>query len=178
MENTTNITNQVEETIVAEHHDDCVTLSFIQEEPKKAKRPDLDTYDPKNFNLKVSWIQTTLNAPKDKYNSFGQYYYRSAEGILAALKPLLYRAGLVLTIHDEIIPVGSDVYVKATAMLTDGQNAMEVSAYAKEPKDKKGMDSAQITGATSSYARKYALNGMFCIDDIQDADTNVYNQTT
>lgn len=114
-------------------------------------------------------IQKDLNVPKGQYNSFGKYKYRSCEDILEAVKPLLGEA--VLTISDEIIMQGERFYVKATATLTEDKESVSVSAYAREPLEKKGMDSSQITGATSSYARKYALNGLFCIDDTKDADT-------
>lgn len=113
-------------------------------------------------------IQKELKAPKGQNNTFGGYRYRSCEDILEAVKPLLGEA--ILTINDEVVMLGDRFYVKATASITDGKQTVFVSAYAREPLEKKGMDSAQITGATSSYARKYALNGLFCIDDTKDAD--------
>lgn len=117
-------------------------------------------------------IQSRLNAPKNQFNKFGGYSYRSCEDILEALKPLLKETGCVLTISDEIIQVADRIYVKATATLTTGAGqTFTTSAYAREPQAKKGMDDSQITGSTSSYARKYALNGLFCIDDNKDADT-------
>jgi hypothetical protein len=119
----------------------------------------------------LSKIQSELVAPKDLYNKFGNYYYRSAESILEAVKPLLAKNNAQLTVSDEVVIVGDRVYVKATATLTDGKETVSVTAYAREPSEKKGMDSSQITGATSSYARKYALNGLFLIDDSKDADT-------
>lgn len=119
----------------------------------------------------LSKIQSELVAPKDLYNKFGNYYYRSAESILEAVKPLLVKNNAQLTVSDEVVVVGDRVYVKATATLTDGKETVSVTAYAREPSEKKGMDSSQITGATSSYARKYALNGLFLIDDSKDADT-------
>jgi hypothetical protein len=119
----------------------------------------------------LSKIQSELVAPKDLYNKFGNYYYRSAESILEAVKPLLVKNNAQLTVSDEVVIVGDRVYVKATATLTDGKETVSVTAYAREPSEKKGMDSSQITGATSSYARKYALNGLFLIDDSKDADT-------
>ena len=115
-------------------------------------------------------IQRQLKAPKNQKNSFGNYNYRSCEDILEAVKPLL-GDGIVL-LSDEIALVGDRYYVKATATFSLGSESASVSAYARESLDKKGMDSAQITGAASSYARKYALNGLFCIDDTKDADTN------
>ena len=115
-------------------------------------------------------IQQELNAPKNQRNSFGNYNYRSCEDILQAVKPLLGKA--ILTIDDEIILIGDRYYVKATATLRSSNDCINsVSAYARESLNKKGMDEAQITGAASSYARKYALNGLFCIDDTKDADT-------
>lgn len=119
----------------------------------------------------LSKIQSELVAPKDLYNKFGNYYYRSAESILEAVKPLLAKHNAQLTVSDEVVVVGDRVYVKATATLTDGKETVSVTAFAREPSEKKGMDSSQITGATSSYARKYALNGLFLIDDSKDADT-------
>lgn len=114
-------------------------------------------------------IQKELKAPKNQMNNFGGYKYRSCEDILEAVKPLLN--GAMLTITDEMIQLGDRYYVKATATLTASDKSISVSAYAREALDKKGMDSAQITGAASSYARKYCLNGLFLIDDTKDADT-------
>ena len=113
-------------------------------------------------------IQKELKAPKGQKNTFGNYNYRSCEDILEAVKPLLGEA--VLTISDEIVNLGDRFYVKAIATISQGTENVSVSAYARESLEKKGMDSSQITGATSSYARKYALNGLFCIDDTKDAD--------
>lgn len=125
---------------------------------------------------KLSIVQSKLKAPKGQYNSFGKYSYRSAEDILEAVKPLNSEHGLVLTISDEIKEVAGRVYVVATATITDGTDAVRVTAYAREPENKKGMDDSQITGATSSYARKYALNGLYAIDDNKDADTDEHKQ--
>lgn len=119
-------------------------------------------------------VQAELKAPKGQYNSFGKYNYRSAEDILEAVKPLLKANGLVLTLSDDIVEVGGRVYVKATAKLTDGNEVVEVTAFAREAEAKKGMDDSQVTGTASSYARKYALNGLFLIDDTKDADTDQY----
>lgn len=119
-------------------------------------------------------IQSKLKAPKGNTNAFGKYKYRSCEDILEALKPLLAEQKCELIIDDEIVLIGERYYVKATACISidsDGGNGVSVSAYAREPAEKKGMDLAQLTGATSSYARKYALNGLFAIDDTKDADT-------
>lgn len=143
---------------------------------------------------KISKIQKTLKAPKGQFNKFGKYNYRSCEDILEALKPLLNENKLMLTISDEIIKVeskdekifketkddygktsslvfgGDRFYIKATATITDGETSISTSALAREADDKKGMDNSQLTGATSSYARKYALNGLFLIDDTEDSD--------
>lgn len=125
---------------------------------------------------KLLAIQTKLKAPKGQYNSFGKYSYRSAEDILEAVKPLNAEQGLLLTITDEIKEVGGRIYVVATATVSDGTDELKVSAFAREPENKKGMDDSQITGATSSYARKYALNGLYAIDDNKDADTDEHKQ--
>lgn len=116
-------------------------------------------------------IQSELVAPKDLYNKFGNYRYRSAESILEALKPLLSKYNAELIISDDVVCVGDRVYVKATVSITDGKETRTVTAFAREPSERKGQDTSQITGATSSYARKYALNGLFLIDDNKDADT-------
>lgn len=115
-------------------------------------------------------IQQKLHAPKNQYNKFGGYKYRNCEDILEAVKPLLGDA--VLLLSDEVVEIGNKVYVKATATYKDGNNEpVIVTAYAREAESRKGMDDSQITGATSTYARKYALNGLFCIDDTKDADS-------
>ena len=122
---------------------------------------------------KLLKIQSELVAPKSNFNKFGNYSYRSCEDILSAVKPLCVENKVVLTLTDEIVEVGGRVYVKAVATIqdieTDGY--VSVSAYARESETRKGMDDSQITGSTLSYARKYALNGLFCIDDTKDADT-------
>lgn len=122
------------------------------------------------FIQKVAKIQKELKAPKSQRNKFGNYNYRNQEDILEAVKPLL--GDLVLTLDDEIVEVGGRVYVRATARITDGSATLERSAYAREALEQKGMADAQLTGATSSYARKYALNGLFLIDDTKDADSD------
>lgn len=121
---------------------------------------------------KLSKIQSTLKAPKSQYNSFGKYYYRSCEDILEAVKPLLAEAKATLTIGDELELVGNRYYVKATVRFIDLETDAQVmnTAYAREDDTKKGMDGSQVTGASSTYARKYALNGLFCIDDTKDSD--------
>jgi len=125
---------------------------------------------------KLMAVQNNLKAPKSNYNSFGKYKYRSAEDILEAVKPLNTQQGLLLTLTDEAVYVGEWNYIKATATITDGENNHTVTAYARESEIKKGMDTSQITGTASSYARKYALNGLYLIDDTKDADTDEYHQ--
>lgn len=129
---------------------------------------------------KLMRIQTEIKAPKNLYNSFGKYKYRNAEGICEAVKPFLTREKVILTLSDEIVEIGGRVYVKATALLgdTDTLETYEVSAYARESAEKKGMDESQITGTASSYARKYALNGLFLLDDTKDADSDEYHNQT
>lgn len=126
-----------------------------------------------NIVEKLSIIQQELIAPKNQYNSFGKYNYRSCEDILEGLKPFLNKLKVAVTVSDEIVMIGDRFYVKATATIYDCEDAGCINnvAYARESDDKKGMDASQVTGATSSYARKYALNGLFCIDDVKDADT-------
>lgn len=114
-------------------------------------------------------IQKELKAPKAQKNTFGNYNYRSCEDILEAVKPLLEDA--TLTINDEVVLIGDRYYIKATATIKQGAESFSISAFAREPEGRKGMDEAQVTAATSSYARKYALNGLFAIDDTKDADT-------
>lgn len=121
-------------------------------------------------------IQCELKAPKNQYNSFGKYHYRSCEDILEALKPLLNKHGASLFIQDDIVPVGDRYYIKATCTFCVGDETISNSALAREEESKKGMDGSQITGTASSYARKYALNGLFLIDDTKDADTDEYKQ--
>ena len=122
---------------------------------------------------KLAAIQSALKAPKSQFNKFGGYKYRKAEDILEAVKPLLKQYGCTLTCTDELQLIGDRYYIKATATLTNSEDGMSVSttAYAREEEEKKGMDGSQVTGASSSYARKYALNGLLCIDDTADSDT-------
>lgn len=121
---------------------------------------------------KLAKIQGSLKAPKSQYSDFGNFNYRSCEDILEAVKPLLRECKVILLLSDEIIPIGSRYYIKATATFQDAENpeAVSVSAWAREAEEKPKMDAAQITGSSSSYARKYALNGLFCIDDARDPD--------
>jgi len=129
----------------------------------------------------LSRLQAELKAPKSQENKFGGYKYRSCEDILEAVKPLLKDTGAILTLTDEIVNIGTRFYVKATATLyleLDGSDFVKVEAFARECETKKGMDESQITGAASSYARKYALNGLFLIDDTKDADTDEHAKQT
>ena len=119
---------------------------------------------------KLAKVQSELKAPKNQYNSFGKYNYRSCEDILEAAKPLCIANGLLLTVSDEVVQVGDRIYIRATASVTDGEGTIQTFGMAREAEDKKGMDPAQLTGATSSYARKYALGGLFALDDTKDAD--------
>lgn len=162
----------------------------------------------KNIYEKLSEVQKTLKAPKGQYNSFGNFKYRSCEDILEAVKPLLAKNRLSLVLSDELVVIGEHnpvlyqesvwdkdakqfkaetritgsqrFYIKATATLYDLDSEMVLSntAFAREEETKKGMDGSQITGTASSYARKYALNGLFCIDDTKDADTDEYQNQT
>ena len=149
-----------------------------------------------NIYEKLLAIQQELKAPKGQYNSFGKYNYRSCEDILEAVKPICVKHKAVLTVSDELVYMGDRYYIKATATLTNTENTgvkiynneydeitkypiedmVKNTAYAREEETKKGMDSSQITGTASSYARKYALNGLFCIDDTKDADTNEFKE--
>ena len=122
--------------------------------------------------MKLAQIQSEIKVPKGQFNNFGKYKYRSCEDIVEAVKPILNSHGFCLTITDEIVLIGERYYVKATASIWDGTENYSATAFAREEEIKKGMDSAQVTGAASSYARKYALNGLFAIDDTKDADTN------
>ena len=133
-----------------------------------------------NIKEKLMNIQQELKAPKGQKNSFGNYNYRSCEDILEAVKPLLSKYKCILTINDELVNIGERYYIKATANLYDVESIEVIAniAYARESLEKRGMDDSQITGATSSYARKYALNGLFAIDDTKDADTDEYQKQT
>lgn len=131
-----------------------------------------------NIYEKLSNIQSELKAPKGQYNSFGKYKYRSCEDILEAVKPICAKHKATLVVSDELKYIGERYYIEATAELIDIEDGSRVqnTAYAREEETKKGMDGSQITGTASSYARKYALNGLFCIDDTKDADTDEYKQ--
>lgn len=136
-----------------------------------AKQATIEVPTMADLTKKLATIQSRLKAPKNQYNTFGKYKYRSCEDILEALKPLANEQGCTITIEDSPIMVGEWHYIQATATLSDGYNSKSVKAYARESETKSGMDSSQITGTASSYARKYALNGLFAIDDTKDADT-------
>jgi hypothetical protein len=137
-----------------------------------------DSFQNKDIYTKLSHIQNELKAPKNQFNKFGNYKYRSCEDILEALKPLCAKYKATLIIYDEIVMIGDRYYVKAIAKLYDQETTdyIEAYAFARESQAKKGMDDSQVTGATSSYARKYALNGLFNIDDTKDFDTNEVHQ--
>lgn len=134
----------------------------------------------KTIYEKLLAVQNELKAPKDKRNDFGGFNYRSCEGILEAVKPLLQEQGLMLTIKDEVVNIGDRYYVRATVLLDDisSNGEIAITALAREEEAKRGMDASQITGTASSYARKYALNGLFLIDDTKDADTDEFHRTT
>jgi hypothetical protein len=125
----------------------------------------------------LSIIQNKVKAPKGQFNSFGKYHYRSAEDILEAVKQVVNPMGYSITISDTIINVGYRYYIKATATLSNGKETWSTDGYAREEESKKGMDGSQVTGASSSYARKYALNGLFALDDTKDSDaTNTHGK--
>lgn len=134
----------------------------------------------KNIYSKLSNIQQELKAPKGQRNDFGKYNYRSCEDILEAVKPICAKNKTTLVLSDTLENIGERYYIKATATIYDIESNEEISntAYAREEENKKGMDGSQITGTASSYARKYALNGLFNIDDTKDADTNEYHKQT
>ena len=126
---------------------------------------------------KLAEIQAKVKAPKGQFNSFGKYNYRSAEDILEAVKQVVNPMGYSITISDTIINVGDRYYIKATATLSNGKETYSTDGYAREEESKKGMDGSQVTGASSSYARKYALNGLFALDDTKDSDaTNTHGK--
>lgn len=124
-------------------------------------------------------IQNELKAPKSNYNSFGKYNYRSAEDILTAVKPILAKYGCLLTLSDDVVQVGDRIYIKATATITDADgNKESVTAFAREEDSRSGFTSGQLSGCSSSFARKYSLNGLFLIDDTKDADTDEFRRQT
>jgi len=126
-----------------------------------------------NVYEKLQHVQSGLKAPKNQYNKFGSYHYRNCEDIQEAAKPLLREVKAALVVGDELVMIGDRYYIRATARFVDCESGetVENTAYAREEQEKKGMDVSQVTGSTSSYARKYALNGLFCIDDVKDADS-------
>ena len=127
---------------------------------------------------KVVKVQSELKAPKGQFNKFGGYKYRSCEDIVEAVKPILNQYGIVLNISDELVLIGDRYYVKAVAGLTDGTDVIQAIGYAREPLEFKGMSDSQVTGTASSYARKYALNGLLAIDDTKDPDTDEFAKQT
>lgn len=132
------------------------------------------------IRTKLMQVQTELKAPKSLYNTFGKYKYRNLEGICESVKPLLAKYGLAMTMEDSVVLVGERVYVRAYVLLMDieSNEAVDCTAFAREASTKKGMDDSQITGTASSYARKYALSGLFLLDDTKDADTDEYHTMT
>ena len=148
------------------------TKAEKEEKVEKVEKVEVD-YKALNIYEKLRIVQTELKAPKGQYNAFGKYAYRSCEDILEALKPSLDKVRLVLTISDELTQLADRIYVKAVATLINIDNpgeTLSTTAYAREEQEKKGMDGSQVTGASSSYARKYCLNGLFNIDDNKDSD--------
>jgi len=129
-----------------------------------------------SIHKKMIEVQSELKAPKNQRNNFGNYNYRSCEDIIEAVKPILAEKELLLTISDDLVEVGERNYIKAVVTVSDGDDSITVTGFAREAVNKKGMDEMQLTGATSSYARKYALNGMFAIDDTKDADTDSFQK--
>jgi hypothetical protein len=130
-----------------------------------------------SISEKLVNVQSELKAPKGQFNNFGKYKYRNAEDILEAVKPLLKKENLSMVLTDDLQNIGDRYYIKSTVRLFDDKESIEVTAYAREEESKKGMDSSQVTGASSSYARKYALNGLFLIDDTKDSDsTNTHGK--
>jgi len=127
-----------------------------------------------DFYKKLSQLQQDIKAPKNKKNTFGNYNYRSCEDVMHSFKEINKQYNFVLNVSDEIVNVGDRYYIKAIATLSDGENSITAIGYAREDENKKGMDLSQLTGACSSYARKYALNGLFCLDDTKDADTDEF----
>ena len=148
------------------------------EEKKKEEKEIEEQQEELNIQQKLLKIQQELKAPKGQYNDFGKYKFRSCEDILESVKPLLKKYECTLTVNDTLEYIGERYYIKATAMLVDTKMSGCISnnAYAREEESKKGMDGSQLTGTASSYARKYALNGLFAIDDTKDADTNEFKK--
>ena len=125
----------------------------------------------KEINKKLMAVQQQLRAPKSQYNEFNKFNYRNAEDILEAVKPILATQGLTLVLSDQMEYIGERYYIKATATLSDGEDTITATAYAREDESRAGMSESQVTGCSSSYARKYCLNGLFCIDDGKDSDS-------
>ncbi|UDM78913.1 ERF family protein [Vagococcus fluvialis] len=127
-----------------------------------------------SFHQKFLALISELKAPKNQYNNFGKYSYRSAEDILEGVKPIAIKYGLIPNLSDEVVQIGDRYYIKATASITDGDKTISSTGLAREEENKKGMDGSQITGTASSYARKYAMNGLYQIDDTKDADSDEF----
>lgn len=146
----------------------------MPEEKKESSAEQQTLIKNMGIDAKLALVQSVLKAPKNQRNKFGNYNYRSAEDILEAVKPLANKVGAYVKIWDDIVMVGPRIYVKATVEFHDVHHPdvkpITTTAFAREEEEKKGMDGSQVTGAASSYARKYALNGMFCIDDTKDSD--------
>ncbi len=177
------MSEKVNETVETKEEVKAEVKEEVKAEPKAEKAKKATTTSvkkAKNVLQKLRSIQTTIKAPKNLRNTFGGYNYRNAEGILESVKPYLEKEDCVVLLEDEITLIGDRFYVKAIAKFIDCESGdqIEVSALARESLDKKGMDSSQVTGATSSYARKYALNGLFLLDDTKDADKDEYQKTT
>lgn len=146
-------------------------LKFNKEDSNMADKKEAKEVKVLTLAEKLSVIQAELNAPKNQYNSFGKFHYRNVESIFEGIKPYLKEYGLFLTCNDEIVVLGDRFYIKATATISDGKENISTTAYARESLTKKGMDDSQVTGATSSYARKYALGGLLALDDNEDIDS-------
>lgn len=146
-------------------------MEELKKEPKTKKTKVEETVKNLTISECLNRVQVELKAPKGQYNGFGKYKYRSCEDILEGVKPLLDKYKCLILLNDDIVLIGDRYYVKATASFIKGEDVISTNSLARECLDKKGMDSAQVTGATSSYARKYALNGLLCIDDTKDQDT-------
>lgn len=161
---------------------DAQTKAEPSTEVSKTTEIETPVEDTMTFYERIGYVQKMLKAPKNNYNSFGKYSYRSAEDILEAAKPLCVDNGIVLFLTDKPVVVEGWHYIEATASLYDmkdyAREPISVTAFARESFDKKGQDPSQITGTASSYARKYALNGLFLIDDTKDADTDEYQKQT
>lgn len=161
-----------EESIQKPQVEAPASLKEVLAPHKEATAPHKEMPQPMNFFMKLTCIQNEINVPKNQYNHYGKYHYRSVEDIQAALKPLLKKYRVAVKVTDDVIRVKDRFYVQATACLRDCESGAwaENTAYAREEDERKGMAAAQVTGSCSSYARKYALGGLFLLDDVQDED--------